>query len=108
MCSSTWAHLARICGAIEELAGRSGPGAGESAATDGSAAAAGVKGDTAADGSGRVSRPAADNERDGAEGEGKRMADDDVVGRLAEIWAMIAEADPGLAKRLPRYLGTGE
>ena len=29
----------------------------------------------------------------------------DVASRLAEIWAMIADADPELAKRLPRYLG---
>jgi hypothetical protein len=28
-----------------------------------------------------------------------------VASRLAEIWAMIADADPELAKRLPRYLG---
>jgi hypothetical protein len=32
-------------------------------------------------------------------------ADADVACRLAEIWAMIADADPELAKRLPRYLG---
>lgn len=35
------------------------------------------------------------------------MAADDVARRLAEIWAMIADADPELAKRLPRYLGPG-
>lgn len=33
------------------------------------------------------------------------VADADVASRLAEIWAMIADADPELAKRLPRYLG---
>jgi len=30
-------------------------------------------------------------------------AADDVMQRLAEIWAMVAELDPGLAQRLPRY-----
>ncbi len=35
----------------------------------------------------------------GAEG----TAADDVVQRLAEIWAMVAELDPGVAQRLPRY-----
>jgi len=29
-----------------------------------------------------------------------------VARRLAEIWAMVADADPELAKRLPGYLGT--
>jgi hypothetical protein len=28
---------------------------------------------------------------------------DDVAQRLAGIWAMVAELDPGLAERLPRY-----
>jgi hypothetical protein len=27
----------------------------------------------------------------------------DVARRLAEIWAMVAELDPGLAQRLPKY-----
>jgi hypothetical protein len=29
----------------------------------------------------------------------------DITGRLAQIWAMIADLDPELAKRLPGYLG---
>jgi hypothetical protein len=28
---------------------------------------------------------------------------DGVAERLARIWAMVAELDPGLAERLPRY-----
>jgi len=28
---------------------------------------------------------------------------DDLAGRLAQIWAMVAELDPGLARRLPGY-----
>jgi hypothetical protein len=39
-------------------------------------------------------------------GDGRAVdADADVASQLAEIWAMIADADPELAKRLPRYLG---
>jgi hypothetical protein len=29
---------------------------------------------------------------------------DDIAGRLAQIWAMIAELDPELSRRLPGYL----
>jgi hypothetical protein len=35
----------------------------------------------------------------GTEGAGT----DEVAQRLAGIWAMVAELDPGLAMRLPRY-----
>jgi hypothetical protein len=35
---------------------------------------------------------------------GQQGQPDDLPGRLAELWAMIAELDPELAKRLPRYL----
>jgi hypothetical protein len=35
----------------------------------------------------------------GAEG----AATEHVMQRLAEIWAMVAELDPGLAQRLPKY-----
>jgi hypothetical protein len=34
----------------------------------------------------------------GADGDAEQSA-----GRLAAIWAMLAEADPGLAQRLPGY-----
>ena len=39
-----------------------------------------------------------------SEPDGAPVADDDVAGRLAAIWAMIADIDPELAKRLPTYL----
>jgi hypothetical protein len=74
MCSTTTARIARICGAIEELAG-SGPG---DVTGTGETAGAG--------------QPAAE----------------DVAGRLAAIWSMIADADPELAKRLPAYLAAAE
>ena len=69
MCSNDAARIARICAAIEELAGPLGEQDGLSAATAGSGS-----------------------------------ADDKVVGRFVAIWAMIAEADPELARRLPGYL----
>jgi hypothetical protein len=83
MCSTTSGQLARICRAIEELADRSGTGGStvaETGAETGEAAAAGP-GDT--------------------------WTQDDLAARLvrlAAIWAMIADADPELARRLPGYL----
>lgn len=35
-------------------------------------------------------------------------AADDMTDRLAEIWAMIADMDPELARRLPGYLTATE
>lgn len=35
-------------------------------------------------------------------------ATEDVIQRLAEIWAMVAELDPGVAQRLPRYAAPGD
>jgi len=50
------------------------------------------------------------DEQDGlsAAAAGPGSADDKVVGRLAAIWAMIAEADPELARRLPGYLAADD
>ena len=123
MCSTTLARLARIYRAIEELESRSGQGTGESAGTSGDAGGAvgaadspaGTEGLGAADsGPGAdeacadipMGTPTADGEAAGDEV--SRVADDDVAHRLAEIWAMIADADPELAKRLPRYLGPNQ
>jgi hypothetical protein len=33
---------------------------------------------------------------------------DDLANRVAGIWAMVADIDPGLALRLPRYRSDGE
>ena len=85
MCSIRGEQLARICRAIEELADR--PVAGGSAGT---AAAESSQAAAAAD----------DIE-----------AGDDLaawLARLAAIWAMVAEADPELARRLPGYLAASE
>jgi hypothetical protein len=72
------ARIALICAAIEELAGPPGE-------EEGVAAVVGQ-----------------------GTGPGPAVADDDVVGRLAAIWAMIAELDPELARRLPGYLAAGD
>jgi hypothetical protein len=87
MRSNTGGQLARICRAIEELADRSATGgnAGAGTAAEPGAAAAPGSGDTG--------------------------AQDDLTARLARlaaIWAMVAEADPELAKRLPGYLADPE
>jgi hypothetical protein len=87
MCSSGGGQLARICRAIEELADR--PVAGGSAA----AVVAAESGQVMASESGDV------------------VAGDDLaawLARLAAIWAMVAEADPELARRLPGYLAAPE
>jgi hypothetical protein len=78
VCSNATARIARICAAIEELAGLEGEEDGVTA----------VAGEAA-----RL---------------GPAVADDDVAGRLAAIWAMIAEVDPELARRLPGYLAITE
>ena len=76
MCSTTADRIARICAAIEELAGR--PGERDAVGV----VARGLAAPDAADG----------------------LAAD----RLAAIWAMIAEVDPELARRLPGYLEAGD
>jgi hypothetical protein len=82
MCSTGDAQLARICRAIEELAARPASGDGAGMAPE--------PGGDATQGGGRDGSPAAD------------------IGRLAAIWAMVADADPELAKRLPGYLTAAE
>ena len=87
MCSTTGGQLARICRAIEELADR--PVAGGSAAPGAAAEY------------GRVT----------ASESGDAAAGDDLaawLARLAAIWAMVAEADPELARRVPGYLAAPE
>jgi len=97
-------QLARICRAIEELAGlpgvpdgdhqdaTGGPDGTDADKPDGTAAA------NAAPGNAANAAP-----RDGANAAGW-AAGQAQAARLAEIWAMLAEADPELAKRVPGYL----
>jgi hypothetical protein len=83
MCSNG-GQLARICRAIEELADRQAAGGRAAAPT------------TAESG------PAAASEA------GAGVTGDDLAARLAAIWAMVADADPELARRLPGYLAAPE
>jgi len=93
MCSTTAGWLTRICRAIEELAGQPGGGGGDN-------------GDNGAAGAGRGEG------RDGHDGSradpGEAAAGGEVAIRLAAIWAMIAEADPELARRVPGYLDAAD
>jgi hypothetical protein len=87
MCSTAAGRLTRICRAIEELAGQPDGGNGEASTDRG-------------DGRGRRHGPGA--------GPGEGAADGEIAVRLAAIWAMIAEADPELARRVPGYLDAAD
>jgi hypothetical protein len=79
--STTASRIARICAAIEELAGRPGEQDGVTTLTAAAAWSGNAHGPSAAD---------------------------DVAGRLAAIWAMIADVNPEIAKRLPDYLAAAD
>ncbi len=131
MCSTMAAQLAQICLAIEELAGqagsegeapansrdweaaagtpvaeaKSGPRDGAAGAQDG-AASSGQR-DSAAgprDGEATSLRPGNAAQAGG----GHAATPGDLAARLAAIWAMVADADPELAKRLPGYLDVAD
>jgi len=131
MCSTMAAQLARICLAIEELAGQAGSegDAGASPRDQGDAAATPADGEknsrpeeAAEDLSDVVSsgqRGSAARRRDGEAtslrpgnsaqtGGGHASTVGDLAARLAAIWAMVADADPELAKRLPGYLDVAD
>ena len=125
MCSNAGDRLARICQAIDELAGHASTGsatAAEPGRRDGATAGPGKRGGTAADlggphdaaadlgerggatadPGGRALADAGLGERGGAEG--REAAADDLAARLAAAWAIVADADPELAKRVRGYL----
>jgi len=108
MCSTTAEQIARICGAIEELAGRSGEPGGVTAAIAAMVGqpgdAAGTGGATGDDEATGPAGPALATRLDGMADADRTAAGDDVTDRLAAIWAMIADLDPELARRLPGYL----
>ena len=86
MCSTTAGRLTRICRAIEELAGQPGGGSGD-------------------DGAAGTDRGEGRDRQDGSRADPGEAADHgEVAIRLAASWAMIAEADPELARRVPGYL----
>jgi hypothetical protein len=81
VCSSIDARLARVCLAIDELDDRP---------------------------AGKDAPPAGrqHDQPDGAANDG--AANDGIGARLAAVWAMVADADPELARRLPGYLDPGK
>ena len=89
MCSTPDARIALLGQAIDELARQTRTGT-RRGATDGTGP------DDAGPDSARPDGGDADAGMDG------------VAQRLAAIWAMVAELDPGLAARLPRYVGPAE
>ena len=141
MCSTVAARIARICRAIDELAGRSGEHGSRTAAaattpppgdatgtsdTTGIAVGTGIAdatgtsdatgiadatGTSDATDAGGAAGTADSSEAAGIDeaaiGDGPG-AHDDVADRLAAIWAMLADVDPELAKRLPGYLTAAE
>jgi len=94
MCSTPDARIALLGQAIDELARQMRTGTHRGAA-------GGTRPDGAGPGGAQTSSTgSSDGETDaGMEG---------VAQRLAAIWAMVAELDPGLAARLPRYVGPAE
>ncbi len=74
MCSTAVQRIAEIGQAIDELAAQAGAAEARS---------------------GRTS--------EGQTSEGRTSDSDQVVIRLAELWAQLAELDPDVARRLPTY-----
>lgn len=131
MCSTMAAQLAQICLAIEELAGQAGSddetsansrdreaaagtpvGGAKPGRRDGvaeaqdEAASSGQRDSTAGQRDGEATSP-----RPGSAaqtGGGHPATAGDLAARLAAIWAMVADADPELAKRLPGYLDVAD
>ena len=105
MCSTVGMELARLCLAIEELADDAASGDG---------AAAGSRHDqasVAADSGTTDSRNADSGTADSAASDSAATdaaTDISVAARLAALWAMVAEADPEMARRLPGYLSAAE
>jgi hypothetical protein len=101
VCSSESKRIAAICQAIDELAGRTRDREGMSTAgtaiTRSSAAA------RTGHSAGRAELAEATATGDAA-GAVASAAEDHVASQLATIWLMIADVDPELARRLPRYL----
>ena len=99
MCSTPDARIALLGQAIDELARQMRTGTHRGAA--GGTRPDGAGPDGAGPGGAQTSSTgSSDGETDaGMEG---------VAQRLAAIWAMVAELDPGLAARLPRYVGPAE
>jgi hypothetical protein len=101
VCSTTAAQLARICRAIEELAGHPGRRGGTAADSAGREVTADPG---ARDGAAAGPDRAVPERDEPGPGRDEAAREDALAARLAEIWGMIAEADPELARRVPGYL----
>jgi hypothetical protein len=102
MCSISSASLAEVCQAIEELAARSGAWGGAGAGAGAGAGGGAGHGDRADNAAGR---PTGGRSPVTLPGD---CADDDITSRVAEAWAMIADANPEVARRVPGYLKAAE
>jgi len=100
MCSTAVQRIAEIGQAIDELAARAGAAeARNSRANEGlRTGEEPTRGDRAGDG--RASETRANDAR---ANDARASDSDEVVIRLAELWAQLAELDPEVARRLPTY-----
>jgi hypothetical protein len=103
MCSTSGTQLARLCLAIEELA---------SSPADSWATARSPADSSPADSSAIHSRATDSTAANSSPADSGAMDDSapdcGVAARLAALWAMVADADPELARRLPGYLSAAE
>jgi hypothetical protein len=105
VCSTPNERLARLRAAIDVLAAQAGLpdspadlGAGQAGAAAGAATEPGEQGRT-----GPTESEAGEAETEA--GETGAGGAEDIDARLARLWQMLAQLDPELARRLPRYLG---
>jgi hypothetical protein len=108
MCSTSVQRLAEIGRAIDDLAAqaeahsREAGEAGRAGATDGAGPASRAGSTGAAERSGAAA--IADVPASALSGCGQATDDtDQIMRRLADLWAKLAQLDPEVAKRLPTY-----
>lgn len=101
MSSITDPRLAMIGAAIDELAEAARAEAAQGQAT-GAAAAGGVEAGAAAGGAGAAAGGAGAG-AGAVAGGGRTGTPPTMAERVAGIWAMVADLDPGLAQRLAHY-----
>ncbi len=89
MCSTAVQRIAEFGQAIDELAAQAGAAEARSGQTS--------EGQTS---EGQTSEG---QTSEGQTSEGQASDSDQVVIRLAELWAQLAELDPDVARRLPTY-----
>ena len=85
MCSTAVQRIAEIGQAIDELAAQAGAAEARSGRTSGGL------------------QTSEGQSSEGQTSEGQASDSEQVVIRLAELWAQLAELDPDVARRLPTY-----